>query len=65
MGKSVAYTNYNNTRNTQPTTPPLNLPSGNNKPMIKKSKGFLNQLQNTSSNSNLNSQVTDVLKNLK
>ena len=65
MGKSVAYTNYNNTRSSQPTTPPLNLPSGNNKPMIKKSKGFLNQLQDASSNSNINSQVTDVLKNLK
>jgi hypothetical protein len=65
MGKSVAYTNYNSTKNNQPTTPSINLPSGNNKPVVKKSKGFLNELQNTHSGSNLNSQVTDVLKNLK
>lgn len=72
MGKSVAYTNYSTNEpskcNVQPSsaTPLMSsLPASSNKPMIKKpSKGFISEVK-TVSQSNVDSQVQDILKNFK
>lgn len=72
MGKSVAYTNYSTNQsskcNVQPssTTPLMSsLPASSNKPVIKKpSKGFISEVK-TASQSSVDSQVQDILKNFK
>lgn len=68
MGKSVAYTNYSekgkSQSNIQPSQSQQNLPLLSPKPIIKKqSKGFFDEIK-TTSQSNVDSQVQDILKNL-
>jgi len=65
MGKSVVHVNSNKdqTNNIQPISPVL--PSGSNKPMIKKpTKGFIDEIKNASQQ-NADPHVKDILKNLK
>jgi hypothetical protein len=74
LGKSTAYTKYNNKPQVSPgTNPQLNgsaptygVPIGTKKPEIKKpSKGFLDEVKVATQQTNVDKQVSDLLKNLK
>lgn len=78
MGKSVAYTNYKKPtsdssngcgvkpQNSLPSAPTYGVPIGTTKPQIKKpTKGFLEELNKTSTQKNVDAQVSDILKNIK
>jgi len=78
LGKSTAYTKYNNkpqlnSNNGCGVNPQLNgsaptygVPMGTKKPEIKKpSKGFLDDVKGATQQANVDKQVSDILKNLK